>query len=313
MKNSIRSNLCLSLAAILWGITFVAQSAAMDNIGPLTFFALRSLLGALVLLPVLWLTGGVHGVGGREAVDLTPEQKRGNWRVLIRGGTVCGLIMLVAALLQQYGIVYTTVGKASFITALYIVIVPLLGGLLGKKVPALVWAGVGIAVVGIYLMCIKEQLTLALGDLLVLFCAVAFAGHILAVDRYCDRVQPVALSIYQFLLAGIIAFILMFILEKPSWPAIRQAWFPIAYSGIVSSGIAYTLQIVGQKGTSPPIAALLMSMESVVGAVSGWLLLGQAMTGREIAGAALVLVAILVAQWPASRKTHIPAKAHSTE
>lgn len=308
MKNSIRSNICLSLAAILWGITFVAQSTAMDNIGPLTFFSLRSLLGALVLLPVLWLTGGVHAVGGRKVSDQTPAQKQNNWRVLIKGGTVCGLIMTVAALLQQYGILYTSVGKASFITALYIVMVPLLGGLLGKKVPAMVWVGVGIAVVGIYLLCIKEQLVLSLGDLLVLLCAVAFAAHILAIDRYCARVQPVALSVYQFLLAGSIAFILMWILEKPSWSAIREAWFPIAYSGIVSSGIAYTLQIVGQQGTSPPVAALLMSMESVVGAVSGWLLLRQAMTGREIAGAALVLAAVLIAQWPAKGKTPLPAK-----
>lgn len=287
----------LFVAAIIWGLTFSAQSAAMDDIGPLTFYAMRSFLGVIVTLPFAFIYGRVTRKGLPEQ---SREEKKAAFARLWKVGLCCGLVMAASALLQQYGIVYTTVGKASFITTLYIVFVPLLWGLLGRKVALPVWVGVGIAAIGLYLLCMNGGFYIQLGDLLILGCGLLFAVHILIVDKYCNNVNPVALSAVQFIFAGAVSLVGMFIFEKPTLEAIWAARIPIFYAGVMSSGIAFTFQIIGQKRINPTVAALIMSLESVFGALGGWLILGQKMSGREIAGGALVFVAVILAQLPPS-------------
>lgn len=294
VRGSVGGSLALLLAAVIWGLTFVAQSAAMDDLQPFTFYAARSLLGAAVLLPVAVFTH--RRSAAKRASD------RGYFRILMRGGLVCGVIMAASALFQQFGIIYTTVGKASFITTLYIVFVPLLYGLSGKKIAVSVWGGVLLAAVGMYLLCMNGSAALQKGDLLVLVCAFAFAFHILAVDYYCLRVDPVTLSCVQFFVAGLISLILMFIFERPQWSSVMAAAGPIVYAGVMSSGVAFTLQIIGQRSVNPAVAALIMSLEAVFGAVGGWLILKEVMSARELAGAGLMLLAVILAQLSLFRK-----------
>ena len=286
-SNRLRANLMLLTTALIWGVAFVAQSVGMDYIGPFTFNCVRSLLGGLVLLPCIFLLDRLDG--GKAAA-----QKKGP----VLGGVCCGVVLAVASSLQQIGIAHTSVGKAGFITALYIVIVPLLGLLGGKRVGGRIWAAVALAVAGMYLLCITESFTIGLGDLLVLLCAFCFSIHILVIDHFSPNVDGVRMSCIQFFTAGILCGVPMLLFESPNLTDICAAWAPIAYAGIMSCGVAYTLQVVAQKHTDPTVASLLLSLESVISVLAGWVLLGQALSPRELTGCALSFCAIILAQLP---------------
>ncbi len=288
-KISIRYSLLLFLAAFIWGVAFVAQSVGMDYMGPFTFNGVRFLIGGIVLLPVIWY----RDKNGKEK-----EQEGSDRRELLRGGICCGVVLCVASLLQQIGIQYTTVGKAGFLTTLYIIIVPVCGIFLHKKIGAKIWTGAVIAVIGMYLLCISGEFSISRGDGYVLLCAVVFSGHILVVDYFSPKMDSIKLSCLQFLTSGIICTALALILEKPALSALLAGWMPILYAGVMSCGVAYTLQVVGQKKVEPTIASLLLSMESVVSVLAGWVLLGQKLSGRELFGCFLVFIAVILVQIP---------------
>ena len=293
-KTQVRNSLLLLLAAIIWGVAFVAQSVGMEYVGPFTFNAVRSLIGGIVLIPCIFLLGKLNGEG---EVKLLPEDKKER-KTLLTGGMLCGLFLCAASNMQQFGILYTTVGKAGFITACYIVLVPILGIFLGKKTGAGIWFSVILAVIGLYLLCMTDSLSFGKGDLFVLGCAVLFAGHILVIDHFTELVDGVRMSCIQFLVSGLISAVLMFLFENPTMGAIWEAKLPILYAGIMSCGVAYTLQIVGQKDMNPTVASLILSLESCVSVLAGWMLLNQKLTLRELAGCAVMFGAILIAQMP---------------
>ena len=293
----IRNAVLLAVAALIWGIAFVAQSVAMDYIGPFTYNGIRSLIGGIVLIPVILISDANKKKRG-EYVKLGKKEKKN----LIVGGVLCGVCICVASNLQQAGIVGTDAGKAGFITALYIVIVPILGIFFKRKVSPVIWACVAVATAGMYFLCVSDKMSLSSSDLLVLMCAVAFSVHILVIDHYSPLADGVKLSCIQFFVCGIITSILMFIFEKPDINAILSAYIPILYAGVLSCGVAYTLQIVGQKGLNPTVASLILSVESVFSVFAGWIILGQTLTGREIFGCALMFAAIIFAQLPIGKK-----------
>lgn len=287
------SVLLLLITAIIWGVAFVAQSVGGDSVGPFTFLASRSFLAGVALLPL---------VAWRRRRAAAAEKSPASSRALWLGGILCGTALMIASAFQQIGIgdPNTTVGKAGFITALYIVIVPLAGLFMKKKVPLTVWIGVALATFGMYLLCIKEGFTISYGDVMVLICAVCFSGYILIVDYFSPRTDGVTMSCIQFFTCGILSAILMFLVETPTWDAIMEAWLPILYAGLFSSAIGYTLQIIAQKNMPPTLASLLMSLESVFSVLAGWVILGQAMSGRELIGCVLVFGAVVLAQIPLS-------------
>ena len=287
------SSALLLAAAIIWGVAFVAQSVGMDYVGPFTFNAVRSLIGAVVLLPVI----GIMNRGKKKEVSI--QEKKAERKTLVLGGVLCGVCLCFGSSLQQIAIQYTAVGKVSFITALYIILVPVLGILFRRRAGVLVWISVVIAVVGMYFLCITEGFSVNIGDWLTLICSLCFAVHILVIDHFAQKTDGVKMSCIQFFTCAVICAIAMTIFETPTFSSIAQAWLPICYAGVMSCGVAYTLQIVGQKNMEPTVASLILSLESVVGALAGWLLLGQALTGREIFGCALVFCGIILAQLPA--------------
>ncbi len=300
-KTSVRGFLMLLLTAIIWGFAFVAQRVGMDYVGPFTFSCARCMIGGIVLLPCIAAMDHVKEKRGTLEKPAKSNSKSGFWglnRTLLTGGILCGIALGVAGNLQQIGISYTSVGKAGFITAMYIVLVPVFGIFLKKKIGVRIWLSVALAVAGLYLLCITESFSIGFGDFLMLLCAVAFAVQILIVDYYSPMVDPVRLACIQFFVSGILSGIGMLLFEKPSLLAIGQAWFPIAYAGVLSCGVAYTLQIIAQRDMDPTIASLIMSLESVVSLLAGWLILGQSLSTRELAGCVLMFAAIILAQLP---------------
>jgi Permeases of the drug/metabolite transporter (DMT) superfamily len=304
MNHNLKYNFLLMLAALIWGSAFVAQSVGMDYLGPFSFNCVRSFMGSLVLLPVIWFMDrqkketAEHD--GQKTEEGTREQ---NKKVLLSGGLCCGVILTLSTSLQQIGIKYTTAGKAGFITALYILIVPLLGLILGKKVGNKTWLGVALAVAGMYLLCIKEGFSISYGDFMVLLCALVFSLHILAVDYFSPRVDGIRLSCIQFFVCGCISAVPMLVWEHPEISQIIRAWQPLAYAGVLSSGVAYTLQIVTQKHLNPTVASLLMSLESVFAVLTGWLVLNERLSLKELLGCVLVFTAIILAQLPQKQKS----------
>lgn len=289
-KLQARNSCLLFFAALIWGTAFVAQSVGMDYIEPFTFSALRSLIGSAVLLPCIFMFRKKKKDDGRKK-----EEKKD----LIKGGIVCGLVLCTAANLQQVALMHAGVGKSGFLTALYIVIVPLLGVFAGKRPGVKLCAAVVLAVAGLYLLCMKSgSLSLESWDVLLLFCSAAFALHIMVIDHFTQKADGAKLSCVQFLVCGVISLVLMLLFEHPSIPAIFDAWMPVLYVGVFSSGIAYTLQIVGQKGMNPVVASLIMSLESVISAIAGWMILGQTLSRREMAGCIVMFAAIVLAQLP---------------
>ena len=298
ISHKYRNSLLLLLTASIWGVAFVAQSVGMDYVGPFTFNAVRFVLGGTVLLPfLLWKQK-------REYKEETKEEKSRRYRITFQGGICCGCALSVASLLQQMGIQHTTVAKAGFITALYIIIVPIMGMFFGKKVRRIIWAAVGLAVFGMYLLCINGTFVVGKGDFLAFLGAVVFSVHILVIDYFSPKADGVALSCIQFYTSSLLCGIGMFLAESPSWQAIVSGWMPILYAGILSCGVAYTLQIIGQKGMDPTIASLILSLESVISLIAGWAILGQALTLKEMCGCVIVFVAIVLVQLPERKKAN---------
>ena len=291
MKKQMISAAELLLTAFIWGVAFVAQSVGMDYIGPFTFNCVRSLIGGMVLIPLILFLRRKEQKNGNEEI-------RNYRKNTIAGGICCGFFLAVASSFQQFGIMYTTVGKAGFITALYIVIVPILGIFMKKKVAPIVWASSVIAIIGFYMLSISGQVSINKGDILVLICAVLFSLHILVIDHFSPRGDSVAISCIQFFTSGIICGIGMLLFENPQISDIIEAYVPILYAGIMSCGVAYTLQIVGQKNMDPTVASLILSLESVFSALAGWLILGQSLSVKELIGCGLVFAAVLLAQLP---------------
>lgn len=293
-KASLKQVFLLLLTAMIWGGAFVAQSVGLDYVGPFTINAVRFLIGGLVLIPCIAVMERVQDRDGQQ-------RNRGSGRELLVGGLCCGLALCVASNLQQIGIAYTTVGKAGFLTALYVVIVPFLGLFLGKKLRPVLWVCVALALAGLYLLCMTTAEGLGKGDILVLLCALAFSVHILVVDHFSSKVDPVRLSCVQFLVSGLVASVPMLLLEQPTVTAVLSAWQPILYAGVLSCGVAYTLQAVAQRDCDPTVCSLVLCLESVFSVLFGWLLLGQALTAREWLGCALMFGAIVLAQLPERR------------
>lgn len=290
----------LFLAAAIWGVAFVAQSVGMEYMGPCTFNAARFLIGGVVLLPFIWYRGrcGSDREKTVPAKQAACGEKKKERKQLFTGGICCGLALCAASLLQQAGIQYTTVGKAGFITTLYIIIVPILSIFLHQKTSSRVWGGALIAVAGMYLLCMTGSLSLGKGDSLMLGCAFLFSIHILVVDYFSPRMDSVKLSCIQFLTSGLICTVLAFLTETPSMEALFAGAVPVLYAGVLSCGVAYTLQVVGQKNVEPTIASLLLSLESVVSVLAGWVILGQKLSARELSGCAFVFAAVILVQLP---------------
>ncbi len=296
MNQKLKGNSILLITALVWGISFVAQSSGMSYVGPNTFIGLRTLLGGIVLLPVIAVIDG----GKKKAGTYRPTE----WKKLLGYGTVCGLCLWVASTLQTYGLADgITTGESGFITALYIIFVAVFGVFAGQRISAKIICGVLLAMLGMYFLCLfGSGFTLKSGHVITLICAVIFSVHILVIDKFSPRTDGVKLSCTQFFVAGILGCIAMFILEKPEWSAISACWLEIGYAGIMSCGVAYTLQIIGQKYTDPTSASILMSLESVFSALAGWVLLGQSLSLPQIAGCVLMFSAIVLVQLPDKRK-----------
>lgn len=296
-KTSLKNSLLLLLTAAIWGVAFVAQSVGMDYVGAFTFNSVRCLIGAVVLLPVIWFLNRQN-----PPAEQTEQEKTAERKTLFIGGAACGTALFLASNFQQFGIKYTTVGKAGFITACYIVIVPILGLFLKRKCSSYIWTAVIMALIGLYLLCITDGFSIGKGDLLVLICAFLFSFHILIIDHFSPRVDCVKMSCIQFLVAGILSGILAMIFENPDFTSIAAAWIPLLYAGVMSCGVAYTLQIVGQKGMNPTVASLILSLESCISVLAGWIILGQSLSMREIIGCIIMFAAIILAQLPEKKK-----------
>lgn len=289
-KKQLGNSLLLLLTATIWGSAFVAQSVGMEHVGPFTFTFSRSIIGGMVLLPCILLLG---------------KWKKGfATKVEWIGGICCGIALCVASNFQQVGMQYTTVGKAGFITALYVVLVPIFGIFMKKRVSLLIWGCVAVSVAGLYLLCMPAgAFVLAFGDLLVLLCAVLFSVHILVIDYFSPKGDGVVISCIQFFTCGVLSGIPMLFFENPSAGSVLDAKWSILYAGVLSSGVAYTLQVVAQKNVNPTVASLIMCLESVVAVIAGWVILGEGMSSREIWGCILMFAAIVVAQLPVPEKT----------
>ena len=291
-KDWIRQNVLPVIAAFIWGTTFLAQSLAAEHMGPFTFNASRSVIAFFFLLGLCAVRRRWRGSAVRS------------WRELFIAGVSCGAALATASWLQQAGMATTEPGKAGFITALYIVIVPLLGILLGRKAPPAIWISVALAAAGLYLLSVTETLTVEPGDLYMILCALVFSGQILLVDRFSRTVDGVALSCVQFLTVTAISALGAVATAEPfSAETFRVCLWAILYAGIFSSGIAYTLQILAQKDSNPTVVSLLLSLESVFAALSGALFRNERMTGREWTGCALMFAAVVIAQLPRSEET----------
>ena len=298
--NNYKHMAMLLLTAIIWGIAFVAQSEGGDALGPFAFNSIRSIIGSIVLIPVIKLSDSMNLTKRKPATD----RER---LYLFKSGFVCGIVMLIASSFQQIGIYLgTSVGKAGFLTACYILIVPILSLLLGKKCGINIWIGVCIAIAGLYMLCMDGRFMIEGSDVIVLVCALAFSVHILVVDKVSPQVDGVRLSCIQFFVCGIVGLIPAFIVDMNhsisgmlKWaPALlnKDAWISLLYAGVMSCGVAYTLQIIGQVGVNPTIASMIMSLESVVSVIAGSVILNQNMKNRELLGCVLIFIAIIIAQ-----------------
>lgn len=303
-KTQVRNSFLLLLTAIIWGSAFVAQSVGMEHVEPFTFTFTRSIIGGVVLIPVIILLRKTDSAAmRRDSQGKDVAGIKGITKYEWLGGICCGVALCAASNFQQIGMLHTTVGKAGFITALYVVIVPILGLFLRKRVPALIWFCVVLSVAGLYLLCMpKGAFSLAQGDVLVLICALLFSFHILIIDYFSPKGDGVVISCIQFFVCGILSGIIMLFVENPTFANIMDAKWSILYAGALSSGVAYTLQVVAQKGVNPTVASLILCLESVVAVLAGWIILGDKLTSRELAGCILMFVAIVLAQLPTPKK-----------
>ena len=302
MSKKMQSNILLLITAFIWGSAFVAQKSGMDYIEPFTFNGIRTLIGGLVLIPVVLLMNR-----GKDKADQTQEisaeEQAKNKKNLITGGICCGTALFVASSFQQFGVSYTTAGKAGFITTLYVVFVPIISVILRKRVRPVMWLCVVLGAVGLYLLCMTDAaFRLTFGDSLVLLCALCFAVHIMTVDYFITKADGVKLSCIQFLTAGIEGMICMMIFESPDMGAILDCWLPILYAGVLSCGIGYTFQVVAQKHAEPTVASLIMSLEAVFAVICGAILLSETMSARELSGCAIIFAAVIISQLPEKKR-----------
>ena len=319
----------LVLTAMVWGGSFVAQKSGMELIGPFAFNGIRTIIGGIVLIPLIMVLDRMKSkkqasapAVKTDAADsvLSEADKKNEQKLLITGSICCGLALLVAGMLQQIGMMYTTAGKAGFITALYVVLVPIFGRILGKKIRPLIWLCVLASAFGLYLLCMPASGGFGhinKGDLIVLACALCFAVHILLIDYFSPKVDGVRLSCIQFFIAGILCMILMFPLDPvlgydiPSLSQLLDAWIPIVYAGALSCGAGYTMQIVAQADTDPAVASMILCLESVFAVIAGMLILGESLSLREAAGCIIMFAAILAAQLPAKPGIELAGKKQS--
>ena len=288
----LRQSFLLFLTASIWGSGFVAQSVGMDHVTPFTFTFFRTLIGALFLLPFIALIKALYKNKVKEKSYTTKD--------LLIGSASCGLFLIMGESFQQYGLVTTDAGKTGFITSMYIIFVPLISITVGKKINRFIWIGVILAVIGMYLLCIKQDFTIERGDLLILCCAVAFAFHIMVIDHFVKTIYGVMLACGQFLMASFMGLILMLIFDfnTLSYDSIMAAAPAMLYAGIMSNGIAYTLQVVGQRGINPAVATLILSLESVMAVIFGITFLNESLATRELIGCVLMFLAVIIAQYP---------------
>ena len=292
-RGELLHTLALLVCAAIWGSAFVAQSVGAEYVGAFTFLAVRNWIAVIFLIPVIFVRDTILKKRGRPSVRPANRTQR---RFLLMGGAACGFFLCAASAFQQVGIRYTTTAKAGFITALYVVTVPVLSVFFGKRVKSRIWMCVALAVLGLYLLCMRGELSLSFGDGVVLVCAFLFACQIMTVDYFAPQVDTVRLSQTQFLVTALLSTVCMFFFEDLSTDSLIKALPSIAYAGVMSSGVAYTLQIIGQQNLNPAIASITMSLESVFAAFAGWIVLGQSMTVREFAGCVLMFAAIILAQ-----------------
>lgn len=285
-RSALRTDLLLLLTAAIWGFAFAAQRAGMESVGPFTYNAVRFALGAASLVPLLLR----RRARARRAV-----------RANLWPAVIAGVLLFGGSTLQQIGIVYTTAGKAGFITGLYVVLVPLFGGLFGRQTGAGRWVGAVLAAAGLYFLSVTGAMQLARGDVLVALCALFFTAHVLALARVSPRMDPILLSVTQYAVTAIVSAVGAFVFEQPDLTGVIAAWLPIVYGGVFSVGVAYSLQVVAQKKAHPAHAAIILSLEGVFAAVGGYLLLGETLSQRSLLGAALMLAAMLVSQGSALR------------
>lgn len=300
--NNLKNSFYLLMTALIWGVAFVFQSMGNNYMQPFTFNATRNFLGFLILIPIviLKLKKPKLFTGKKTENKLIIDKK-----ITILGGICCGIALTVAGMFQQYGMKYTTVGKAGFITTLYIILTPIFGLFLRKKCHFTVCIGAVGAVIGLYMLCITDSFSLSQGDILVFICAIFFSVHILIIDYFSPKTDGVLLSCIQFLVCSVVCTIIAFIIEQPSWQQIFDGAIPLLYTGIMSSGVAYTLQVLGQKNFNPTIAAMIMSLESVFSAAAGFfaysaglLTQDQSMTAIQIFGCVIMFGSVIFVQLP---------------
>ena len=309
-KNPIKGATLLLIGSFIWGTTFVAQSMGTNHLDAFSFNCIRNFIGVFALIPVLlWqiCTKPKDMNNVQEVIScnysLTTALKDVFTKELLLGGIICGTALCLASNFQQMGIEHSTVGKSAFITTLYIVLVPLLGLFLKKKLPVQIWCGVILAMIGLYLLCMKDEaFVLEIGDIYLLLCALFFTIQITAVDYFAPKVNCIALSMMQFFVTAILSGICMLFHELPSVENILGAAIPLLYAGVLSSGIAYTFQIIGQKHLAPTVASLIMSLESVFATLAGWIILHEILSTKELIGCGLVFVAVILTQLPISTK-----------
>lgn len=295
MNKQIRSSFLLLITAIIWGVAFVAQDVGMDYWSPFAFNGIRSIIGALVLVPFIFIR------------DRQKGQSACKWsnKNLLIGGVLCGIALCLATNFQQFGIAAgVDAGKAGFITAFYIVLVPIAGIFIKRKCSPLAWTAAVLATVGLYILCIPKGVCFKVesADVLVFICALVFTVQILLVDKYSPRVDGVKLACIEFATTGIISLACGFAVNDMQCSIAPNAWIAILYAGVLSSGVAYTLQIVAQKDLNPTVASLIMSLEACVSVIAGWLILGQSMNSRQITGCVIMFAAIILAQIPMPEK-----------
>lgn len=311
----------LLLTALIWGTAFVAQSVAMDYVEPFTFNFSRYIIGALVLVPFAIISlkkkisnfdsnNSSHNNSNNNTVlekslNVEKPNKKAFLNSSILGGIGCGVLLCVASMLQQYGILYTnSVGKSGFLTALYIIMVPIIGIFFKKKVKPLIWVCVILATVGLYLLCVKDGFSFEIGDIFLILCALVFSFHIILVDYVSPRGDGVTISMIQFGVSAVLCFICALIFEHVSMANILRAWMPILYAGVMSCGVAYTFQILGQKYVEPTKASLILCLESVFATLGGWVILKEVLSLREAIGCIVVFIAIILAQFVQYNKTN---------
>lgn len=289
-----KSNLLLILASIIWGCAFVAQNVGMNYIGPWTFSTIRFLIAGFSLLAIIPI------LDKKRTHVIRPKTKEEKMKLLL-GSLLCGLALSIGSIVQQIAMLTVPVAKAGFLTTLYVLFVPMITLLFGKKIPLKVWVGIAMALFGLYLLSMAGNLAIGIGEILLILAAFLFAIHIIIIGHFSTRLDPVRLSCGQLLIGGFAAVIPMIVIEKPTMGSILAAYIPLLYTGIFSSCVAYTLQIFAQKEANPTIAGMLLSLESVFAALAGYLILHQVLNTRELIGCVVIFIAIVIAQLPNRR------------